>query len=78
MADDAFIGFPATRVTLDSYTLVNAIVTYQATPTAQFYIRGENLLNERYEEIFSYRSSGATGYVGLRMKLGELAPQINY
>ena len=78
MKDDAFIGFPATRVTLDSYTLVNAIVTYQATPTAQFYIRGENLLNERYEEIFSYRSSGATGYIGMRMKLGELAPQINY
>ena len=78
MKDDAFIGFPATRVTLDSYTLVNAILTYQANPNTQFYIRGENLLNERYEEIFSYRSSGATGYIGMRMKLGELAPQINY
>jgi vitamin B12 transporter len=78
MKDDAFIGFPATRVTLDSYTLVNAIVTYQATPNTQFYIRGENLLNERYEEIFSYRAAGATGYIGMRMKLGELAPQINY
>lgn len=78
MADDAFIGFPATRLTLDSYTLVNAILTYQATPNTQFYIRGENLLNERYEEIFSYRSAGATGYIGMRMKFGELAPQINY
>ncbi len=78
MADDAFIGFPATRVTLDSYTLVNAILTYQATPNTQFYIRGENLLNERYEEIFSYRSAGATGYIGMRMKFGELSPQINY
>ncbi len=77
MKDDAFIGFPATRVTLDSYTLVNAILSYQATPTTQFYIRGENLLNERYEEIFSYRSSGATGYIGMRMKLGELAPAFN-
>lgn len=77
MKDDAFIGFPATRVTLDSYTLVNAIVTYQATPTTQFYIRGENLLNERYEEIFSYRAPGATGYIGMRMKLGELAPAFN-
>ncbi len=78
MKDDAFIGFPATRVTLESYTLLNAILTYQATPMTQFYIRGENLLNERYEEIFSYRASGATAYVGMRMKLGELAPQINY
>jgi vitamin B12 transporter len=78
MKDDAFIGFPATRVTLDNYTLVNAILSYQATPNTQFYIRGENLLNERYEEIFSYRASGATGYIGMRMKFGELAPQINY
>ena len=78
MADDAFIGFPATRVSLDSYTLVNAILSYQATPNTQFYIRGENLLNERYEEIFSYRSPGATGYIGMRMKFGELAPAIDY
>jgi vitamin B12 transporter len=77
MKDDAFIGFPATRVTLDSYTLVNAILSYQATATTQFYIRGENLLNQRYEEIFSYRSSGATAYIGMRMKLGELAPAFN-
>lgn len=78
MADDAFIGFPATRVTLDNYTLVNAIVSYQLNPNTQFYIRGENLLNERYEEVFSYRASGATGYIGMKMKLGELAPQIQY
>jgi vitamin B12 transporter len=80
MFDDAFLPFPAplTRFTLTDYTLVNAIVTYQATPTTQFYIRGENLLNERYEEVYSYRANGATGYIGMRMKLGELAPQINY
>jgi vitamin B12 transporter len=78
MKDDAFIGFPPTRVTLDNYTLVNAILSYQATPNTQFYIRGENLLNERYEEIFSYRASGATGYIGMRMKFGELAPRIDY
>ncbi len=78
MADDAFFGFPATRVSLDSYTLVNAIVSYQYTPTTQFYIRGENLLDERYEELFSYRGNGATGYIGMRMKFGELSPQIDY
>lgn len=75
-ADDAFIGFPATRVTLASYTLVNAIVSYDLTPFAQIYIRGENLLDERYEEVFSYRSPGATGYVGLRMKLGDITPAV--
>ena len=78
MADDAFFGFPATRVSLDSYTVVNAILSYQYTPMTQFYIRGENLLNERYEELFSYRANGATGYIGMRMKFGELSPQINY
>jgi len=78
MADDAFFGFPATRVSLDSYTVVNAILSYQYTPMTQFYIRGENLLDERYEELFSYRANGATGYIGMRMKFGELSPQINY
>lgn len=76
MADDAFIGFPATRVSLDSYTLVNAIITHQLTPSTQLYIRGENLLNDKYEEVFSYRSPGATGYIGLRMKLGDITQSI--
>jgi vitamin B12 transporter len=70
--------FATTSAILGSYTLVNALISYQINPNTQLYIRGENLLNERYEEIFSYRSAGATGYIGMRMKLGELAPQINY
>jgi vitamin B12 transporter len=70
--------FATTSTFLAGYTLVNAIVSYQVNPNTQFYIRGENLLNEKYEEIFSYRSPGATGYVGLRVKLGDVTPAIPY
>jgi vitamin B12 transporter len=65
--------FATTSTILGSYTLVNAIVSHQINPNTQIYIRGENLLNEKYEEIFTYRSPGAAGYIGLRMKFGELA-----
>lgn len=66
--------FATTSTILGSYTLVNAIVTYQVNPSTQFYVRGENLLNEKYEEVYSYRSPGASAYIGLRMRLGELNP----
>lgn len=68
--------FATTSTILGSYTLVNAIVTYQVNPSTQFYIRGENILNEKYEEIYSYRSPGASAYIGLRVKLGELNPSL--
>jgi vitamin B12 transporter len=75
MDDDQFFGGPL-RVTLSEYTIVNAKLSYDLTPTSQIYIRGENILNEKYEEVFSYRSPGATVLLGLRMRLGELATPI--
>jgi vitamin B12 transporter len=65
--------FAATSTILGAYTIVNAIITHQVTPQAHLYLRGENIFNEKYEEVFSYRSPGATVMLGLRMRLGELA-----
>jgi vitamin B12 transporter len=65
--------FATTSTILGGYTIVNAIVTHQLTPQAQVYLRGENIFNEKYEEIFSYRSPGATAFLGLRVRLGEVA-----
>lgn len=63
------------RVTLEDYTVVNAIVSYDLTPTTTVYLRGDNLLDERYEEVFSYVASGRVVYAGLKMKLGgDAAP----
>ncbi len=46
--------------------------THQVTPYSRsLYFRGENLFNEKYEEVFRYRSPGATVMLGLRMRLGR-------
>lgn len=70
--DDLFFGtFPARRIRLDPYTLVNARVAYRINENAEVYLRGENLLNQRYEDVFSYVAAGAAVFAGVRVKLGE-------
>lgn len=60
---------PATRVTLDGYTVVNAAIGYQVTPRLELFARGENLLDEDYTEVFGYRSPGSAVYLGMRARL---------
>jgi vitamin B12 transporter len=68
--DNEFISStPESRVTLDDYTLVNAAVTYDLSARLQLFVRGENLLDEGYTEVFGYRSPGAAGYLGMRARL---------
>jgi outer membrane cobalamin receptor len=46
------------------------------TPQAVVYLRGENIFNEKYEEIFTYRSPGATVFLGLRMRFSDAVTPI--
>ena len=55
-----------TNVELDSFTLVGANVSYDVTDAWSIFTRGENLLDEDYEEVVGYRSPGAALFVGLR------------
>jgi vitamin B12 transporter len=65
------------RVALEDYTVVNAIVSYDLSPTTTFYVRGDNLFDEKYEEVFSYVAPGRVVYAGLKVKLGgEAAPAV--
>lgn len=57
------------RVALDGYTLVNLAVSWAASDQLTVYARVDNLLGEQYEELFSFRSPGRTGYVGVRLNL---------
>jgi vitamin B12 transporter len=49
-----------------SYTLVNLGADFRLTRSVQLYGRVENLLDERYEEVFTYRSAGRAAYGGVR------------
>jgi vitamin B12 transporter len=61
-----FITFPATRRLLTSYNLVNLGGSYKVVDNIELYARVENLLDEKYEEIFGYRASGIGVYGGVR------------
>lgn len=71
MQDFDFSTFPATRRTLDSYTLVNLAGAYNVTKTVQLFGRIENLLDEDYEEVFSAQSPGIGFFAGVRVS-GDL------
>ena len=66
--DDDFSSFPATRVDLENYTLVNTTVNYQLNPSVELYARLENLLNEQYEDVLGFQTLDRGGYVGVRLK----------
>ena len=65
--DPTYVTTPI--VTLPHYTLVNLAAEAKLTPTLRAFGRVENLLGERYEEIFSYRAPGRAAYAGLRVKM---------
>jgi len=66
--DMDFNAFPAARVKLDSYTLVNLAATHDFSKTVQVFGRVENLLDERYEEVFGYGTAGIGVYGGVRVR----------
>ena len=68
---DTWFRFPLTPVTLDAYTTVGGILTYDLTPNSTVYLRAENVFDAKYEEVFSYRAPGVGVYGGLRAKFGS-------
>jgi len=71
MKDNNFATFPATPVTLDDYFLVNAAVSYKIDPSMELFFRGENLLDQDYEEISGFNTRGVTAYAGVRIKMED-------
>lgn len=57
-------------VALKAHTVVGGIISYDLTPAATVFVRAENLFNEQYSTVFSYRAPGFAAYAGLRVKLG--------
>ncbi|MFM7275220.1 MAG: TonB-dependent receptor plug domain-containing protein, partial [Gammaproteobacteria bacterium] len=56
---------PSQIVDMEDYTLLNLNATWRVTPAVELYARGENLLDEDYEEVFGYSTPGAAGYLGV-------------
>jgi vitamin B12 transporter len=58
--------FPFARITLRSYWLADARVAYTIRPRVELFARGSNLLNQHYEDVFSYRTERRAVYAGVR------------
>jgi len=63
-AEDQIFG--AGRVPLDNYDNLEASATWSFNPQWEVYVRGENLLNDDYQEIINYNTPGRALYTGVR------------
>jgi vitamin B12 transporter len=59
--------FPFDRVTLGSYWLADARIAYSVRSGIELFARVSNALNQRYEDVFGYRTEPRAVYAGLRL-----------
>ncbi len=69
LLDSDFSTFPATPVTLDSFTLVDVAGRYQIDKRFTVYARVENLFDENYQEVFGFATSGIAAFAGINVTL---------
>jgi vitamin B12 transporter len=65
--DKDFSYYPAHRIELGGYTLVNLSGKYHISDIIELYGRVHNLFNKYYEEIFGYATPGLSAYLGIKL-----------
>ncbi|MHB9040593.1 MAG: TonB-dependent receptor plug domain-containing protein [Melioribacteraceae bacterium] len=64
--DKDFSTFPASRVSIPDYTLVNIASSYKLFDYLELTARIENLFNKQYEEALYYGTLGRSFYAGVK------------
>ena len=67
--DKNFSTFPAARVVLPDYTIVNLAAQFDVTPWLTVTGRVDNLFNKDYEDVLGYATPGLSGYAGVKVNL---------
>jgi len=67
--DKDFNTFPATRVELKKYSLLNANINFKLNRIISFYLKGVNLLNSNYHQVFGIQTLGRSFYGGVNIHL---------
>jgi vitamin B12 transporter len=62
---------PSETVTLSDYWLVDLTANLRLTENVTLFVRGTNLLDEDYEQVYGFRTPGRAGYVGVRAGFGR-------
>ncbi len=65
-------SFTRSVVRLDDFTLVNFAATYEVHHKVEIFARVENLLDEDYQEVFTFGAPGIAGFAGLRVEFGPV------
>jgi vitamin B12 transporter len=65
-ADNDFSTFPAERVRLASYTLVDLLASYDVSESISIFGRVENLFDKSYEEVLGFGTTGIAAYGGVQ------------
>ncbi len=60
----------ATTTTLGGFVLVNVAASFKVTDNLEVFGRIHNLLNQRYEEVYSFQSPRIGAFAGIRIKFG--------
>ncbi len=63
-------SFPFDRVALSSYWLADARLAYRIGKGVDLFARGSNLLDQRYQDVFGYRTEGRAVYAGISLQAG--------
>jgi vitamin B12 transporter len=69
--DDDFSSFPASRVELDAYTLVNLAVGFEITKLVAVTGRVDNLFDKDYENVYGFASPGRGIFAGVRLNFSN-------
>ncbi|MGB1087879.1 MAG: TonB-dependent receptor plug domain-containing protein, partial [Alphaproteobacteria bacterium] len=69
--DGDFITYSGTPFTLEAYWLANIAVQYAVNDKIALFAKADNLLDEEYEDVFTYNAPGRSLFAGVRAKLGN-------
>ncbi|HEX9810406.1 MAG TPA: TonB-dependent receptor, partial [Alphaproteobacteria bacterium] len=67
---DSFFPVVERGVKLEGYALVNLALSWRIAPNLEVFARGENLLDQNYQDVFGFGTPGFAAYGGLRVRFG--------
>ena len=68
-ADNNFSTFPSERVTLGSYGLLDLNIFYDLNSKTQLFVRGNNVFDKEYEDVYGFGTLGAAYYAGVKVNI---------
>lgn len=67
--DNDFSQFPAKRVKLSGYAIVDVNLSYKVSDAIELYGRVANLLDKEYEDVLGFGTPGVAAYGGVKVSL---------